>query len=121
MRNKILLSLVAIALTAMMISYAYASWPCPCGCGLSPGYWKHNVKVYNGGPGHYSGDPKEDDGTMESYEGIIAGELGPTGFDGGPFTLERANDYFQDNAYKAWWLTIANWFNAASGRFAYSD
>ena len=43
--------------------------------GLSPGYWKHNVKVYNGGPGSYSapydGMSHETDGTMLGYAGMI--------------------------------------------------
>jgi hypothetical protein len=40
--------------------------------GLSPGYWKHNVKVYNGGPGSYSGDPTHETAkTMEGYATII--------------------------------------------------
>lgn len=81
------------------------------GEGLSPGYWKHNVKVYNGGPGHYSGDPHETAGSMESYELWIQTHIGGQG----SFTLEWANERFQNNAYKNMWLTIANWFNAAAG------
>lgn len=83
--------------------------------GLSPGYWKHNVKVYNGGPGHYSGDPHETDETMETYAAYIVSNFDPS------FTLEYANEMFQNNANKGTWLTIANWFNAASGRAPYND
>jgi len=82
--------------------------------GLSPGYWKHNVKVYCGGPGSYSGDPHETAASMEYYESIIANSHPG-------FTLEWANERFQNNAYKSMWLTIANWFNAAAGRLPYSD
>jgi hypothetical protein len=97
-------------------------------CGLSPGYWKHNVKVYNGGPGHYSGTPAhESDETMEGYATTIlaagypsipAEVNTPEGF------LEWANMRFQDNAYKKAdpsWLELANWFNAAAGLTPYSD
>lgn len=83
---------------------------CP---GRSPGYWKHNVKVYNGGPGHYSGDPHETDETMEQYEAEIQ-------MDHPSFTLEWANEMFQDNANKGMWLTIANWFNEAAGLQPYA-
>jgi hypothetical protein len=87
----------------------------PClGTGRSPGYWKHNVKVYNGGPGHYSGDPHESDATMEQYEAEIQ-------IDHPDFTLEWANEMFQDNAHKDMWLTIANWFNAAAGLQPYVE
>jgi hypothetical protein len=91
--------------------------PPPSGSGLSPGYWKHNVKVYCGGPGHYSGDPHETDGSMESYELWIQTHIGGQG----SFTLEWANTQFQNNAYKSMWLTIANWFNAAAGLSPYVE
>jgi hypothetical protein len=97
-------------------------------CGLSPGYWKHNVKVCNGGPGHYSGTPAhESDQTMESYASAIlaAGYPSiPTGVDTPQDFLQWANMRFQDNAYKKAdpsWLEIANWFNAAAGLTPYSD
>ena len=109
--NRIALSLISVALIVLMVSTAYA---CELP-GLSPGYWKHNVKVYCGGPGHYSGDPHEDAASMERYETYIIANFK------GDFTLEWANTQFQNNAYKSMWLTIANWFNAASGRLPYSD
>lgn len=97
-------------------------------CGLSPGYWKHNVKVYNGGPGHYSGTPThESDETMEGYATIIlaAGYPNiPAEVDSPQDFLEWANIRFQDNAYKKAdpsWLELANWFNAAAGLTPYSD
>jgi hypothetical protein len=98
-----------------------------CGNGLSPGYWKHNVKVYNGGPGHYSGTPThESDDTMESYATSILA-IGypsiPADVDTPQEFLSWVNMRFQDNAYKKGnpsWLELANWFNAAAGLLPYS-
>jgi hypothetical protein len=99
-----------------------------CGRGLSPGYWKHNVKVYNGGPGHYSGTPThESDATMEGYAATILA-VGyasiPADVDTPQEFLAWANMRFQNNAYKKdnpSWLELANWFNAAAGLLPYSD
>ncbi|MGA2307939.1 MAG: hypothetical protein ABSG57_00135 [Candidatus Bathyarchaeia archaeon] len=82
--------------------------------GLSPGYWKHNVNVYNGGQGSYSGDPHITPAQLEAYAAYIAANFHPG------FTLAWANTEFQNNAYKNMWLTIANWFNAAAGRLPYA-
>ena len=97
-------------------------------CGLSPGFWKHNVKVYNGGPGSYSvqspGIPRETDASMLGYAETIlvnhAGEM-PSGVDTPREVLQWANGMFQSKvkADKAMWLTIANWFNQAAGRLPY--
>ncbi len=111
--RKIIISLAALTLLALAVSNTFAAYACPPG--LSPGYWKHNVKVYCGGPGHYSGDPKETDASMENYESIIQGWGYPW------FTLEWANERFQNNQYKNLWLDLANAFNAAAGRLPYSD
>ena len=99
-----------------------------CGRGLSPGYWKHNVKVYNGGPGHYSGSPThENDDTMEGYAASILAvgyDSIPSDVDSPQAFLEWANMRFQNNAYKKGnpsWLELANWFNAAAGLLPYSD
>jgi len=78
------------------------------GEGLSPGYWKHNVNVYNGGNGSYSGDPHITAAQLEEYEGIIAA-IHPG------FTLAEAQHMFWDKSHKSMWLEIANWFNAAAG------
>lgn len=122
--SKILFGLTALALMAVVVSSAYACYlPPPTGVGLSPGYWKHNVKVYNGGPGSYSGDPThETDASMEGYAAIIMGYFAPNppGAVSAHDFLVWANKMFQDNAHKDMWLTIANWFNAASGRYPYS-
>lgn len=83
------------------------------GMGLSPGYWKHNVKVYNGGRGSYSGDPHITPAQLESYAAYIAANFQPG------FTLAWANERFQNKEYKHMWLTIANWFNAAAGLMPY--
>jgi hypothetical protein len=96
--------------------------------GLSPGYWKHNVNVYNGGPGSYSspgtGLPHETDESMLGYAATIlvnhAGEF-PADVDTGPEFLQWAHSMFQDPANNDMWLTIANWFNEAAGRSLYSD
>jgi len=95
--------------------------------GLSPGYWKHNVKVYNGGPGSYSGTPThESDDTMEGYATtILAGGHSsiPAGVNTPELFLQWANVRFQDNQYKngdPTWLELANWFNVASGRTPYT-
>lgn len=116
--KKIVIGIAAVALLALMISNVYACYPA-----LSPGYWKHNVKVYNGGPGSFSGDPHETRATMEFYAGKIVVRLDlPAGV---PTTVPEflvwANERFQNNQYKGMWLTIANWFNAASDRFLYND
>jgi hypothetical protein len=102
-----ILALVALLVASMTVASTHACLP-----GLSPGYWKHNVKVYCGGPGQYSG---ETDQSMEQYEAIIQGWYPSAGF-----TLEMANYIFQDNAMKYLWLPLANVFNAAAGRLPYS-
>ncbi len=98
--------------------------------GLSPGYWKHNVKVYNGGPGSYSGTPNhETDETMRGYAAsiLVAHQSEITSQDPNVDTVEEflvwANTRFQDNQYKDGtpsWLELANWFNVASGRSLYT-
>lgn len=115
-----ILALVATLVASMTVASALA---CELP-GLSPGYWKHNVKVYCGGPGSYSGDPHETKATMEGYETYIQNNIY------GPFTLELANEIFQGKANdvillgyknKDLWLTLANAFNEAAGRLPYSD
>jgi len=85
------------------------------GLGLSPGYWKHNVNVYNGGHGSYSGDPHITPTQLEAYAAYIAANFHPG------FTLAEAQQLFQDNHQKAQWLTIANWFNVAAGLLPYVE
>ncbi len=55
--KKTLLVLAAVALLAFMIPAAFADVipkPCTCTPGRTPGYWKHNINVANGGNGAYS-------------------------------------------------------------------
>jgi hypothetical protein len=54
--KKFTLSLLAVSVAILMISSVYAPRPvidvvvpdpCErCGCGFTPGFWKHNLKVY---------------------------------------------------------------------------
>jgi hypothetical protein len=111
--KKIILSVAALALIAIVVSNVSVARACYLP-GLSPGYWKHNVKVYCGGPGSYSGDPHETAATMVGYETYIKAHF----YSG--FSLALANMAFQDNQYKGYWLMLANWFNAAAGRLPYS-
>jgi len=105
--RKFALGLTAVTLTALMVSMAFG---CELPPGYSPGYWKHNVKVYVEGIGSYSG--YESAATMEAYEAAIA-----SAHPG--FTLELANMIFQDKDYKYLWLPLANAFNAAAGLAPY--
>jgi hypothetical protein len=123
--KKIILSLATLVAMAIIVSSAYAS--CGCGClpGLSPGYWKHNVKAYNGGPGSYSapfpGYPHETGTSMELYAAqIIAWTPWMAGWTPQQFLI-WANGIFQNNSYKDLWLGLANSFNAAAGYQPYSD
>lgn len=110
--KKTILGLTVLTLMTVALVSTASACTLP---GLSPGYWKHNVKVYCGGPGHYSGDPKETTASMEKYEAIIQSWYPSAGF-----TLEMANNIFQDNTQKDLWLPLANVFNAAADRFPYS-
>jgi hypothetical protein len=85
------------------------------GEGLSPGYWKHNVNVANGGRGSYSGDPHITLAQLQAYAAYIATNFHP-GFD-----LAEAQQIFQNNKQHAQWLTVANWFNAAAGLSPYVE
>ena len=87
----------------------------PRGPGLSPGYWKHNVKVYNGGPGSYSapydGMPHETAGTMRGYAATILAnhiaEMPSNGVTAEGF-LYWVNTQFKSPAKNKMWLTYAN-------------
>jgi len=83
--------------------------------GLSPGYWKHNVNVYNGGRGSYSGDPHITAAQLEEYEAYIKANFYSD------FSLVWAQTQFQNPKNKGMWLTIANWFNAAAGLAPYTN
>jgi hypothetical protein len=115
---KMKLRRIALGIAALTVMVLLVSTASACEPGLSPGYWKHNVKVYNGGPGHYSGDPKESDTSMEGYAAII---LGTSDHAQIVAYLDWVNDMFQDSAHNDMWLELANLFNAAAGRLPYSD
>jgi len=87
----------------------------PPGEGLSPGYWKHNVNVANGGRGSYSGDPHITLVQLEEYADYIADHFYPG------FTLAIAQTIFLNNKQHAQWLTVANWFNEAAGLSSYIE
>jgi hypothetical protein len=116
--RKLLVGVLVVTLIAMLVSSVSAGCFHRC-CrkpGKSPGYWKHNVKVYVEDQGSYSGTPKETDWKMEYYEGRIQDLPGLS-----EFSLEGANEIFQDNANKDMWLWLANLFNWAAGRAPYND
>ena len=84
-------------------------------CGLSPGFWKHNIRVLLGYPGRYSfphpGEPRITDSILNDYLGVI-GVTAQEAYDaltaGGPGSSSIR-------------LNIANMFNAAAGYTPYSD
>jgi hypothetical protein len=99
--NKAVLFSTALALVALLVPFVFACEP-----GYSPGFWKHNVRVYVEGQGSYSEGMSA--ALLESYESIIAGAHPG-------FTLEGANTIFWDKEYRHTWLDVANWFNTAAG------
>jgi len=105
--KRILLGLVLVALMISVVPSVFA-----CGCAdYTPGYWKHNVRVYVEGKGSYAADidgVKESDSSMECYEAWIQARH-PT------FTLEDANTDFwlRGHSVQARRQQLANWFNRA--------
>lgn len=97
--NKVALGLALLAMTVLMVSPVFACEP-PLEPGLSPGYWKHQVKVYFTGRGH----AHVDGATLESY-----------GID-----LVSAYEVFTNPALNHMWLDLANDFNAAAGLAPYN-
>jgi hypothetical protein len=95
--------------------------------GLSPGYWKHNVKIYNGGPGGYSapyeGMPHETNAKMLGYAATILSspktEIPASVVTADDF-LKWVNTEFQNPSKNNMWLTYANWFNQAAGYLPYT-
>jgi hypothetical protein len=125
--KKTLISIVAVAFVALMISNAYANCgvpkpPCTCGrCpGLTLGFWKHNIQVYLDGDSiGYSALP---DGTkltnalMDTYLTKIQGKPGMAGF-----TFEDALAYLKLKGWSADRTNTANWFNWAAGYGPFKD
>ncbi len=72
--KKLTLRLLAVSVALLMVTSTVAT---TYGCkldGLSPGFWKHHVRVYLGYPGRYSvphNDPRITDGILDGYLATI--------------------------------------------------
>jgi hypothetical protein len=101
----------------------------PAKSGLSPGFWKHNVNVYNGESGAYSsqeyGMPHETKSSMEGYAASIiienAGTLPAEAKVSPEAFLAWSYQMYSSPVNRMWWLPIANMFNEAAGRAPYSE
>jgi len=122
--KKTLISIVAVAFVALMITNVYA--PCvptppDCGCpGLTPGFWKHNIRVRLGlTNGAYSALPdgtKLTDALMNQYLTAIRTAMGdPT------FEFLDALGYLKLKGWSADRTNTANWFNWAAGYGHFED
>ena len=103
--KRIALGLTVVALMISIVPSVFA-------CIYTPGYWKHNVRVYVEGQGSYSADidgVKESDASMERYEAYIRANI-----DSG-FTLEWANTQFwaRGHSVQTRRQILADWFNEA--------
>lgn len=119
--KKTLISIVAVAFVALMITNVYAQLPSVphqpcggCGCGLTPGFWKHNIQVrLNGDSIGYSALPdgtKLTDALMDGYLAAIHA------YSGGPqFTFAQALVYLKLPGWSTDRTNTANWFNWAAG------
>ena len=109
-----------------MITSVYAQVipnPFPCGScrerGFTPGFWKHNLKVYLGGPGHYSAFSRDGiydlDGTKlddDSMEQIIkAFNIHVSG----TYTAEELLAFLKEKGWSENRIYTANWFNKICG------
>jgi len=102
---------IGLALVALMISIVPSVFAC---YEYTPGYWKHNVRVYVEGRGSYAADidgVKESDASMEAYEAWIHANI----YSG--FTLECANVVFwlRGRGVQPMRQVLADWFNFAKG------
>jgi len=117
--SKLALGSALIALVVLMIPLAFANGNGEPG--LSPGYWKHQLKVMFNGRGHM----QETLADMDMYAGYIDDHIDTGGIemlDGFPgFENEDAFLAFSDTSYNHMWTTIANWYNEAAGREPYID
>lgn len=110
MKKKITTIAIGLALVALMISIVPSVFACDHY--YTPGYWKHNVRVYVEGRGSYAADidgVKESDALMECYEAWIQVNRDPG------FTLENANADFwlRGPGVQARRQQLADWFNFA--------
>jgi len=104
--KRIALGLTVVALMITIVPSVFACYE------YTPGYWKHNVRVYVEGIGSYSADIneiKESDCSMECYETWIRAHIC------GDFTLEWANTEFwmRGPGRQPIRQMIADWFNLA--------
>ena len=101
---------ISLALVALMISIVPSVFACDHY--YTPGYWKHNVRVYVEAQGSYSADidgVKESAALMECYEAWIQANRDPS------FTLEDANIDFwlRGHSVQTRRQQLADWFNFA--------
>jgi len=128
--KKILISIVAVAFVALMITNAYSQCtppttiptpPCSCGPpGFTPGFWKHDIAVYlgldKGGKGSYNafeGGPldgvKLTDAMMEGFLAEINADAGLK------LDFPTAYAILQLPGWDARRTNLANWFNYEAG------
>ena len=126
--KKTLLSIVAVAFVALMITSVYATIPppdFPCGrCpGFTPGFWKHNIKVRlgltDGAYNAFEGGPldgvKLTDAMMDGYLAAINAELGAS------YTFAELLGYLEEKGWSEDRTNTANWFNYVAGYGAFVD
>ena len=104
--------ILVVALAALIVSMVPSVFACRCIDRYTPGYWKHNVRVYVKEKGSYAADydrVKESDASMGQYEAWIIAHIDSS------FTLEDANDDFwaRGSGVQARRQQLANWFNWA--------
>jgi hypothetical protein len=87
---------------------------------LSPGFWKHNVRIALGYPGEYS-VPHEGESRL-SYEGIVALAEMATGETGSDALEQALNDLTaRGPGSESVRLDMANAFNYAAGYAPFSE
>jgi hypothetical protein len=125
--KKITLSLLAISVAMLMISSVFAARPeiavvidepscMPCGCGFTPGFWKHALTVYTGGPGNYQsfeggpldGEPLTDI-MVAGFIADINALLDPDR------TAEEFLEFLKQPGWSPNRINTANWFNKVAG------
>jgi hypothetical protein len=129
--KKTLISIVPVAFVALMITNVYAiSVPAPVFCeprcpGFTPGFWKHNIRVYlgetNGKYSAFEGGPldgvKLTDDMMDDLLDIINAKITSLGYPA--LTFEDALNYLKGPGWSADRTNTANCFNWAAGYGAY--
>jgi hypothetical protein len=117
--KKLTLSLLAMSVVILMITSVYANGNGEL-CGLSPGFWKHNVRVALGYPGRYSvpheGELRMDYGKIVGLAETATGETGTAALEAALAALTA-----RGRGSEAVRLAMANAFNDAAGYTPYSD